>query len=144
MLWFSHKSRSRSGLLWSAWFVALLWPSLKWRWRRRWKNNKKTHTCSLCIRWQGHRCALSVQRTFLTFPCPEGRALCGAVGPEIEALSASSSCGAFCEWLDTSRCSHQVGRACTAVSRSLFRSPAGGRLERSKRSCETVKRKKIN
>ncbi len=102
----------------------------------------KTHTCSLRIRWQGHKCALSVQRTFLTFPCPEGRALCWVIGPEIEALTASSSCGAFCEWLDTSQCSHQVGRACTVVSRSLVRSPVGGRLERSKRSCEAVKKEK--
>lgn len=37
------QSRSWSALLWLAWFVALLWPSLKWRWRRRWKNNKNTH-----------------------------------------------------------------------------------------------------
>ncbi len=136
------QSHSRSALLWLVWFVALLWPSLKRRWRRRWKNNN-THLLP-SHQVTGTQVRTISPKNISNLPMSRGTALFGVVGPEIEALSASSSCGAFCEWLDTSQCSHQVGRACTAVSRILVRSPAGGRLERSKRSCETVKRKKIN
>lgn len=68
--------------------------------------------------------ALVVQRTFLTFPGRGGRAARGGVAvPGNVTPSASSSCDAICEWLDTSQCSRQGGKACTAGCRTLARFP---------------------